>query len=76
MSSATECNSKRIFLVTDDDDPHKDDPALAKSAITRAKDLNDVGVRIEPLFISSPTKRFDVSRFYEVLIFFERVCKG
>ena len=57
--------------MTDDDDPHKDDPALAKSAITRAKDLNDVGVRIEPLFISSPNKRFDVSKFYEVIISFD-----
>ena len=59
-------NSRRLFLVTDDDDPHANDKALKSSAAVRAKDLYDLGVIIELFPISWPDHEFDRSKFYDV----------
>lgn len=67
-SKAARFNSKRVFLVTDDDSPGPKD--TQKSAITRARDLNDLGIRLEPFFISHPNRpRFDITKFYENIIY-------
>jgi len=67
-SKAARFGSKRIFLVTDDDSPGSKD--TQKSAITRARDLNDLGIRLEPFFISHPGRPpFDISKFYEDIIY-------
>lgn len=58
--------SRRLFIVTDDDDPHKSDRALKSSATVRAKDLYDLGVTIELFPISRPDHEFDRSKFYDV----------
>ena len=58
--------SRRLFIVTDDDDPHKADSALKSSAAVRAKDLYDLGVIIELFPISKPALTFDRSKFYNV----------
>ena len=66
---AARFGSKRVFLVTDDDSPpgNKD---VQKAVITRARDLNDIGVRLEPFFISHPDKPpFDITKFYENVIY-------
>jgi len=67
-SKAARFGSRRIFLVTDDDNPGTKDSQ--KSAITRARDLNDLGIRLEPFFISHPDRPvFDISKFYEDIIY-------
>jgi ATP-dependent DNA helicase 2 subunit 1 len=67
-SKAARFGSKRVFLVTDNDSPGTKDSQ--KSAVTRARDLNDLGIRLEPFFISHPGKpAFDVSKFYENIIY-------
>ena len=60
--------SRRLFIVTDDDDPHGNDRALKSSATVRAKDLYDLGVTIELFPISRPHHEFDRSKFYDVLL--------
>ncbi|EWC46835.1 hypothetical protein DRE_03847 [Drechslerella stenobrocha 248] len=62
-TKAANFNSRRLFIITDDDNPETDKKART-SAQTRAKDLYDLGVRIEPFFISTPTHEFDKSLFY------------
>lgn len=59
--------SRRLFLVTDNDQPHAKDKALRSAAAVRAKDLYDLGVVIELFPISQPDHVFDRSLFYEVL---------
>ena len=65
-TKAPNFNSRRLFIVTDNDDPHQKDPALKSSAAVRAKDLYDLGVTIELFPISHPDHEFDRSKFYDV----------
>ena len=58
--------SRRLFIVTDNDDPHTNDKALRSSAAVRAKDLYDLGVIIELFPISKRDHKFDGSKFYDV----------
>lgn len=58
--------SRRLFLVTDNDDPHADDKSLRSAAAVRAKDLYDLGVIIELFPISHPERGFDRTKFYDV----------
>lgn len=58
--------SRRLFIVTDNDDPHGKDKALRAAAAVRAKDLYDLGVIIELFPISKPDHDFDRDRFYNV----------
>lgn len=65
-TKAPNFTSRRLFLVTDNDDPHAKDKALKSSAAVRAKDLYDLGVIIELFPISRPDHEFDTSKFYDV----------
>ncbi|KAJ7118563.1 SPOC like C-terminal domain-containing protein [Mycena crocata] len=62
--------SKRVFLVTDEDDPHSGPGSkqLVTSARTTLIDLTQSGVTVEPFFISTPDKPFDVSKFYSSVL--------
>ncbi|KAJ6521110.1 SPOC like C-terminal domain-containing protein [Mycena capillaripes] len=62
--------SKRVFLITDEDDPHSGPGSkqLVKSARTTLIDLTQSGVTVEPFFISTPEKPFDVSKFYSSVL--------
>lgn len=62
-------NFKRILLITDEDDPHGADKNVRQSAITRARDLNDLGIKIEPIFVSTLQKKFDSRKFYDDIVF-------
>lgn len=64
-TKAPNFSSRRIFLVTDNDNPHEE-KALKSSAVVRAKDLYDLGVIIELFPISRPDHEFERSRFYDV----------
>ena len=65
-TKAPNFTSRRLFIVTDNDDPHAKDKTLKSSAAVRAKDLYDLGVIIELFPISKPDHEFDRSRFYDV----------
>ncbi|KAF5359498.1 hypothetical protein D9756_002900 [Leucocoprinus leucothites] len=61
---------KRIFLITDEDNPHpgQGSKQLITSARTTLDDLIQTGVSVEPFFISTDDKPFDVSRFYSSIL--------
>jgi ATP-dependent DNA helicase 2 subunit 1 len=66
-TKAPNFTSRRLFIVTNNDDPHRDEEiALKASAAVRAKDLYDLGVVIELFPISRPSSMFDRSKFYDV----------
>lgn len=58
--------SRRLFIITDNDDPHSSDKQARTQATVRAKDLYDLGVVIELFPISHPGHKFDRSKFYDV----------
>lgn len=58
--------SRRLFIVSDDDNPHGDNKSLRSAATVRARDLYDLGVTIELFPISRPPHEFDTSKFYDV----------
>lgn len=69
-TKAANFQSRRLFIVTDEDDPHGTDRALRHSSITRARDLYDLGVRIDPFFIHNPARGgFDSSKFYDDIVY-------
>jgi ATP-dependent DNA helicase 2 subunit 1 len=65
-TKAPNFGSRRLFIITDRDDPHASDKALQSAATVRAKDLYDLGVIIELFPISSPIHEFDRTKFYDV----------
>ncbi|KAJ3512006.1 hypothetical protein NLJ89_g3774 [Agrocybe chaxingu] len=62
--------SKRVFLITDEDNPHPSTGSkqLITSARTTLIDLTQAGVTVEPFFISTEDKPFDVSKFYSSVL--------
>lgn len=67
-SKASNFLSRRLFIVTDSDNPHADDRTMRSAATVRAKDLYDLGVVIELFPISKPDQEFDRAKFYDVCI--------
>lgn len=65
-SKAPNFSSRRLFIVTDNDNPHSDSKSLRSAATVRAKDLYDLGVIIELFPISRSDAEFDNSKFYDV----------
>lgn len=59
--------AKRIFLVTDNDDPSKGQPEQLKAAVNNRRDLLDLGYDLDPFFVP-PTKgdEFNLDKFYSV----------
>ncbi|EPS34680.1 DSB repair complex subunit Ku70 [Penicillium oxalicum 114-2] len=68
-SKAPNFLSRRLFIVTDDDNPHQDKKSLRSAATVRARDLYDLGVNIELFPISGPDHDFDTSKFYDDIIY-------
>ncbi|KAH0833364.1 SPOC like C-terminal domain-containing protein [Lanmaoa asiatica] len=60
--------SKRVFLITDNDDPHPNSKQLLTSSKTTLIDLTQAGVQIEPFFISTTEKPFDPTKFYSSIL--------
>jgi ATP-dependent DNA helicase 2 subunit 1 len=67
-TKAPNFSSRRLFLVTDDDYPVKV-KADKDTAVTRARDLYDLGCTIDLFPISQPDQSFDRSRFYDDLVY-------
>ncbi|RHZ46246.1 putative DSB repair complex subunit Ku70 [Aspergillus thermomutatus] len=68
-SKAPNFLSRRLFIVTDNDNPHGDNKSQRSAATVRAKDLYDLGVTIELFPISRPEHEFDSSKFYDDIIY-------
>ncbi|KAK4126201.1 Ku DNA-binding complex, Ku70 subunit [Parathielavia appendiculata] len=68
-TNAANFGSRRLFIITDNDNPHGNDKTAKSSAAVRAKDLYDLGVVIELFPISQGGKKFDVSKFYDDIIY-------
>ncbi|AEO66891.1 a80d2ab5-91d3-470d-92e2-aafe997c1502 [Thermothielavioides terrestris] len=68
-TNAANFGSRRLFIITDNDSPHGKDKAAKSSAAVRAKDLYDLGVVIELFPISQGGSSFDVSKFYDDIIY-------
>lgn len=67
-TKAPNFSSRRLFLVTDNDYPVKV-KADKDTAVTRARDLYDLGCTIDLFPISQPDQAFDRSRFYDDLVY-------
>lgn len=65
-TKAPSFGSRRLFIITDNDNPHADDKNAKSQAAVRAKDLYDLGVVIELFPISRPDNEFDRAKFYDV----------
>lgn len=63
---ASNFSSRRLFIVTDNENPHAQDKSLRSASVVRAKDLYDLGVTIELFPISRSGKDFDRAKFYDV----------
>jgi ATP-dependent DNA helicase 2 subunit 1 len=61
--------SRRLFLVTNNDNPHADNKAHRSQATVRAKDLYDLGVTIELFPISDSTRDFNRALFYDDMVY-------
>ncbi|KAI4249107.1 MAG: hypothetical protein LQ352_005703 [Teloschistes flavicans] len=68
-TKAPNFSSRRLFIVTNEDDPHADDKTAKSSAAVRAKDLYDLGVIIELFPISKPDHAFDKRKFYDDIVY-------
>jgi ATP-dependent DNA helicase 2 subunit 1 len=66
---ASNFSSRRLFLVTDNDNPHANNKAFRSQATVRAKDLYDLGVIIELFPISTPDHEFDTKLFYSDIVY-------
>lgn len=65
-TKAANFGSRRLFIITDNDDPHGTDKQAKSAAAVRAKDLYDLGVEIELFPLKRDDKPFDLSKFYDV----------
>ncbi|KAJ5596964.1 hypothetical protein N7450_003422 [Penicillium hetheringtonii] len=68
-SKAPNFLSRRLFIVTDEDNPHEDDKTLRSASCVRARDLYDLGVTIDLFPISRPDHEFNTSKFYDDIIY-------
>ncbi|CAI2190590.1 20536_t:CDS:10, partial [Funneliformis geosporum] len=60
--------TKRIFLITDQDNPHVSNPVLRSTAITRARDLTESGIQINLFSLNKPDHVFNFNAFYSEII--------
>lgn len=63
---AANFGSRRLFIVTDNDDPHASNKAAKSGAAVRAKDLYDLGITIDLFPITRGDDVFRLEKFYDV----------
>ncbi|KAK7432616.1 ATP-dependent DNA helicase II subunit 1 [Neonectria magnoliae] len=68
-TKAANFGSRRLFIVTDNDDPHKSDKQARSAAAVRAKDLYDLGVIIDLFPITRGDEKFGLGKFYDDIIY-------
>ncbi|CCU77575.1 ATP-dependent DNA helicase II, 70 kDa subunit [Blumeria hordei DH14] len=69
--NAQKYESKRLFVITDEDNPHEFDDKSRSLAIEMAKCLHDEKIKLEILPISHQGRQFDGSKFYDDIIYNE-----
>ncbi|KAF9196946.1 X-ray repair cross-complementing protein 6 [Haplosporangium sp. Z 11] len=67
-TNAQRVGSKRMFLFTNEDDPHIGDVSLRSASKVRAKDLQAFGIKIELFDIDKPGEKFDRKSFYKDIL--------
>ena len=65
-TKAANFGSRRLFIVTDNDDPHSSSKDARQAAAVRAKDLYDLGVTIDLFPITRGGSTFRIEKFYDV----------
>ncbi|KAI9471806.1 MAG: SPOC like C-terminal domain-containing protein [Benjaminiella poitrasii] len=73
LLSAPKLSTKRVILITDNDDPTNGNPIFRKTAIQRAKDLNNVKVECILLGLDRYDHDFDKDLFYKDICYFDDV---
>lgn len=73
MSSAQRIGSKRLFLFTNEDDPHSNDISLRSASKVRAKDLQEFGIKIELFDMDKPMQKFHRTNFYKVRCYCRKI---
>ncbi|KPM43611.1 ATP-dependent DNA helicase II subunit 1 [Neonectria ditissima] len=68
-TKAANFGSRRLFIVTDNDDPHASDKQARSAAAVRAKDLYDLGVIIDIFPITRGNEKFQLGKFYDDIIY-------
>ncbi|EPQ64799.1 Bgt-1901 [Blumeria graminis f. sp. tritici] len=68
---AQKYESKRLFVITDEDNPHEFDDKSRSLATETAKCLHDAKIKLEILPISNQGHQFDRSKFYDDVIYYE-----
>ncbi|KAM0484528.1 hypothetical protein ACHAPX_001954 [Trichoderma viride] len=68
-TKAANFGSRRLFIVTDNDDPHASDKAARSAAAVRAKDLYDLGITIDLFPIANGESSFDLGKFYDDIVY-------
>ncbi|KAJ1558971.1 X-ray repair cross-complementing protein 6, partial [Cladochytrium tenue] len=63
--TAKKADTKRIFILTNNDTPNAGRIDLQRSAITRAGDLHDTGTIMHLFYFDPPERRFDCDAFYK-----------
>ncbi|KAI1329588.1 hypothetical protein F5Y16DRAFT_409078 [Xylariaceae sp. FL0255] len=75
QSSAPNFDSRKIFIITNNDDPHQGDKKVKVSACSHAKDLYDLGVLVELFSIIRGENEFDYSKFYDDILYRDRALE-
>ncbi len=69
QQKAANFSSRRLFIVSDNDDPHTSSKESRTQATVRAKDLYDLGVTIELFPISTANHTFDTKLFWDDIVY-------
>ncbi|POS85541.1 hypothetical protein EPUL_002637, partial [Erysiphe pulchra] len=68
-SRAQKFGSRRLFIITDNDNPNQQEKGIRAQAAVRAKDLYDLGIIFELFPISHSGHRFDRTKFYDDIVY-------
>ncbi|KAG1056721.1 hypothetical protein G6F43_001414 [Rhizopus delemar] len=68
FGSAPKYSAKRMFLITNNDNPHQNNDAIRQSSVQRAKDLITTGVEIRLFGLQKDNKPFNPSLFYNAIL--------
>ncbi|CAG8534330.1 636_t:CDS:10 [Ambispora leptoticha] len=68
--------TKRIFFITDQDQPHKKNRYLRSAAITRTHDLAEIGIEVNLFSINRPDKQFNFNAFWSEIVSDEDLKKN
>ncbi|KAG6031825.1 ATP-dependent DNA helicase II subunit 1 [Claviceps citrina] len=74
-TKAANFGSRRLFIITDNDNPHPGDKAAASAAAVRAKDLYDLGITIDLFPVNHHDSTFELSKFYDDIIYRDPVAE-